>query len=123
MSSEQHYAHYYGHRGLSGWGQGPDLAPWAEGDIVLIPEGAKAFNGRIPHSWSIAPYLNRPGHYRVISSYSIGEESDWYFRVCPIVNGRTEWDEVSDRLHVYEKGEDWTSDWILVRMAKPRQAE
>jgi hypothetical protein len=113
-----HYQHYYGYRQKSNFGAGDILAPWAEGEIVDIPEGALAFQDkRIPHSWSERPELSKPGRYRVVTSFSIGEGNDWYFRVVPVVGGKTIWGESSDRLHVIEGKIDYTEDWTLIKSA------
>lgn len=114
-----HYQNHYGYRARSNWGQGDLLAPYAEGDIVYIPENALAFkDGRIPHSYSEHPELSQPGRYRVVTAFSIGEGDEWYFRVCPIVDRKTLWGESSDRLHVIPDHVNYTEDWILVKGAE-----
>jgi hypothetical protein len=87
------------------------------------PEGDERFRKpRIPHTWSRHPELCKPDNlYRVVTAFSIGEGPEWYFRVAPIVNGRTQWDEVSDRLHVIPGLYDYTEGWELRRPAKPQK--
>lgn len=118
--SRHHYQWGYGTRGRSNWGTGDILSRYAEGDVVTIPGGAPAFlDGRIPHAWSEHPELSQPGHYRVVSVFSIGEEPSFYYRVCPIVGHKTLWDERSDRIHVLVGDCDYTHGWTLVRSADP----
>lgn len=116
----RNYQWGYGVRPLSNWGSGGIRAPWAEGDVVNIPASSPAFlDGRIPHSWSRNPDECKPGLYRVVSAFSIGEGSEWYFRVCPIIDGETMWDNSSDRLHVFPDGCDYTAGWELIESADP----
>lgn len=110
----------FGYRATSNWGSGNILSPWAVGDIVNIPTGAKAFQGRIPHTWSDYPERSQPGRYLVVTVFSIGEEDEWYVRVIPFVeNSMRVWrDEVSDRYHIVP-GNNFTSDWELILSSDP----
>jgi hypothetical protein len=116
----------FGHRPKSAWGDGDILSPYAEGDIVFIPATSPAFTGgRIPHSFSRDKEANPiPGVYRVIAAFSIGEDSSWYFRVCPLIpiakgeKWATLWTEVSDRLHIIKGQVDYTEGWVLLFSAE-----
>lgn len=113
------YQSGYGTRPYSNCGVGDIRAPYAEGDVVNIPAGAPAFtHGRIPHGWSPNPGQCKPGLYRVVSVFSIGEGDDWYLRVCPIIDGETV-DNVSDRIHIIPGDCDWSEGWELVETADP----
>lgn len=120
-----HYQNGYGARCDNYNGDGSLLAPYAEGDVVDIPGSCPAFPRRIPHAWSTRPELSQPGLYRVISSFSIGEGYDWYFRVAPIIFRRTIWDETSDRIHItaHEGAINWAQGWRLVKSADPDHAD
>lgn len=117
--SERNYGHHYGYHAHSNWGTGGDVSDYGEGDVVWVP--GTATEGRIPHSWSRNPHLNAvPGRFRVIAVYSIDEGPSWYYRVAPIVDRKTMWDEVSDRLHVIPGTCDYTKGFRLLRKAPVR---
>lgn len=74
----------FGYRPACRWGMGDLPAPFAEGDIVRVPDGARALerlNGM------------QPGPLVVCSAFSIDEGDAWFFRV-------TDGIESSDRLHI-----------------------
>lgn len=75
----------YGHRPVNHWGDGDLPGPWAVGDIVRIPEGARAFDQRVQEG---------PGNYVVVTAFSIDAGDAWYFRVSKTG------EDCSDRLHV-----------------------
>lgn len=100
----------YGHRPVNDWGSGDLPAPYAEGDLLLLPEGVE--NDRL--------YGMGPGYFVVSAAFSIDEGDAWYFRV-------TNNDERgSDRLHVawaarssFEDDCNWMADFALVKTADP----
>lgn len=111
----------YGERPTSNWGDGDLLSPYAEGDVVDVAEDSPAFyDRRIPHAWSKHPEeCSRPGRYRVVCVFSIGEGDEWYLRVCPIVDGETIRDNVSDRIHMIPGVCNYAEGWTLVESADP----
>src|SRR5687768_10055444 len=74
-----------GHRPVNGWGEGDLPAPWAEGDILLLPEDSDT--ERL--------YDMQPGYFVITYACSIDDGDAWYFRVW---DGES--DRGSDRLHV-----------------------
>jgi hypothetical protein len=78
-------------------------------------------DGRIPHGWSTHPELwPIPGHYRVVTVFSIATTPAWYYRLSPMHGRTTLWDECSDRLHVLPGHCDYTEGITLVRPAVHR---
>ncbi len=79
-------AHPYGHRPTNDWGSGNLPAPWAQGDIIDVPEGSPA----LADGWD-------PGPFVVCYVTSIDEGDGWYVRLwLPADTYR-----VSDRLHIW----------------------
>lgn len=74
----------FGHRAMNNWGGGDLPAPYAEGDLLFLPDTASTerLHGM------------KPGYFVVTSGFSIDEGDAWYFRVT--INK----DYVSDRQHV-----------------------
>lgn len=105
----------YGHCPRSNWGEGEQLAVYAEGDVVRIDASCPAFaDGRLD-DW-------RPGLFRVVTVLCCGEEEGaFYYRVVPLGDNRTLWDRCSDRLHVIPGRCDFTVGWTLVRPARRRE--
>lgn len=115
----EHYQAAYGYCPTNGWGNGNIYAPYAEGDIVEIPESCPAWKDRMPHSRSKKPGLwKQTNLFRVVAAFSIGEKPEWYFRVSPVIKGKTYWDEVSDRLHLIPGQCDYTVGWKVIEAAK-----
>lgn len=119
-----------GHRPVNNWGDGDLPAPWAEGDIVAIPDGAYCLtgdtepgdDGRVD-----GPRVDLgPGFYTVVYVCSIDHGDAWYVRVSKgtMVGG---FRDCSDRLHIFYpdrstwQGEpvDWTAGWELIDTADP----
>jgi len=101
----------YGHREVSNWGSGDLPAPFAEGDLLWLPDGLPAPRMR---------GMGAPGWYVVAAGFSIDEGDAWYFRVT---NDR---DNCSDRLHVayadrsdFDEDLDWMTPFELVDTADP----
>lgn len=100
----------FGCRELNDWNSGDLPAPWAEGDLLYLPEG----------SMTERLYGMGPGYFVVTAGFSIDEGDAWYFRVTNHV------DRGSDRLHVaHAQRSTWTADcdWMaefqLVDTADP----
>lgn len=105
-----------GHRPVNNWGDGDLPAPYAEGDTIRVPDGARALDRM--HGMG-------PGRYRVVYATSIDEGDAWYFRLAPRFRA---YDECSDRLHVAyaDRSATWCAgdvDWLagceLVKTADP----
>lgn len=79
----------FGFRPLNCWGSGNLPAPWAVGDVLDIPPGAKALERMRGMS---------PGRYRIVCAFSIDEGDAWYFRVAALESSGPQ--RCSDRLHV-----------------------
>ena len=107
-------AERFGQRPLSCWGSGDLPAPFAVGDVIDVPAGAKALERM--HG---AP----PGRYTICSAWSIDEGDAWYFRFGygsrrqPLVRalGYT----ASDRLHIIPGKVDYLAGCALVSTADP----
>jgi hypothetical protein len=118
---DDHYNCGYGFCPTNDWGAGNVYAPYAEGDIVEIPPECIAWHDRMPHSNSKKPGLwKQTNLFRVISAFSISEKPEWYFRVAPIINGKTVWDEHSDRLHLIPGLVEYTEGWKVIEAAERR---
>jgi hypothetical protein len=113
---ERHRAtqHGLGYRPTNNWGDGDLPAPWAEGDILLLPDGFT--NDRLRGMG--------PGYFVVAYATSIDEGDAWYFRVWDCKN-----DARSDRLHVaysercsaaqWPDDLNWMASFELVDTADP----
>lgn len=104
----------YGHRARNNWGGGDLPAPFAEGDLLWLPEPypVDRMRGR---------RMGQPGWYVVSCGFSIDEGDAWYFRVT-----RTMVDLSSDRLHVataarssWDDDVDWMAPFVLVETSDP----
>lgn len=100
----------YGHRCTNNWHMGDLPAPWAEGDLIFIPED-KTNNRMDDMGW---------GYFVVSAGFSIDDGDAWYFRVT---NTK---DNGSDRLHVafkerstWDEDADWMAGWQLVESSDP----
>jgi hypothetical protein len=100
------------YRARNNWGGGDLPAPFAEGDIVDVPAGARALE-RL--------YDGGPGYYVVTYGPSIDEGDGWYFRLH---NGSER--QRSDRLHVafadrstFPEDINWMEGVELVDTADP----
>lgn len=111
------YNSAFGHRPLSAWGDGDIPSPYAEGDVVFVPDDCAAIlSGRLESG---------PGVHRVVAAFSIGEGAEWYFRLSPMrPTGRgdrwttdTAW--TSDRLHQIPGKCDYTAGWTLLFTSAP----
>lgn len=100
----------YGFRSRNNWGEGTELAQYTVGDVVYVPPGSAAvLSGRC-----------EAGLHRVLSCFSIGEDASWYYRLSPCdiagekgqLRIKTDWEVVSDRLHVIPGKCDYTAGWI-----------
>lgn len=91
----------FGYRSKNNWEDGDLPAPYAEGDLIFVPQGAT--NERMNWmGW---------GYFVVSGGFSIDEGDAWYFRIS---NDK----EVSDRLHVaFEDRCTWnySVDWMSGR--------
>lgn len=100
----------YGHRPTNDWGSGDLPAPWAEGDLVFLPEDVD--NDRLRGmGW---------GFFVVANVFSIDEGDAWYCRVT----NNLRW--ASDRLHIawsercsWDEDVDWMAGFELVESADP----
>ena len=108
-----------GYRPTNNWGDGDLPAPYAEGDVIDVPEGARALERMQTYG------TMGPGRYKVVYATSIDQGDAWYFRLGKKLTGD---DPVSDRLHVayndrteYDWGHDvnWLDGCTLVRTADP----
>lgn len=104
----------YGFRETNSWNDGDLPAPYAEGDLLLLPEGI--VNERLYQRL----YGMGPGYFVVTAGFSIDEGDAWYFRVT------NHTDRGSDRLHVAHKDRcswdhdvDWMAGFELVDTADP----
>lgn len=87
----------YGHRPVNHWGDGDLPAPYAEGDLLYLPE---RYDHRAMRS------MGEPGFYVVACAFSVDEGDAWYFRVA-----RDPQEGSSDRLHVaYVARSSWETD-------------
>lgn len=101
-----------GYRPVNDWGDGDLPAPWAEGDVVELVDGA----------WMDRIYDDHgPGFYIVSYATSISEGDAWYFRLY-----RPGADRGSDRLHVafadrcdWDEDVDWMAGCTLIDTADP----
>lgn len=102
----------YGHRPVNDWGDGDLPAPYAEGDLLHLPEryDDRAMRG-----------MGEPGFYVVACAFSIDEGDAWYFRVARDARKGS-----SDRLHVayasrssFETDIDRMAPFNLVDTADP----
>ena len=95
-------------RPTNNWGDGDLPAPYAPGDIIHVPAGAKA----LQRMHGIGP-----GDWPVESVWSIDEGDAWYVRLTGRVGRRK---QTSDRLHVAYAGRssmpavDWLEGCTLV---------
>ena len=107
-----------GYRSVNNWGSGDLPAPYALGDVIDVPAGAKALermNG-MP-----------PGRYKIVYGPSIDEGDAWYFRLAKTLRGHR---QSSDRLHVafadrcdpyyWQTDVDWLEGCTLVSTADPK---
>lgn len=112
----------FAYRPLCAWGDGDLPAPYAVGDIIDVPAGAKALE-RMVH----APGA---GRYEVSSVWSIDEGDAWYVRLCYKAFPASRRRRVvlySDRLHVataarcesFDEDTDWLAGCTLVVTADP----
>lgn len=102
-------------RPTNAWGAGDLPAPYAEGDIIDVPAGAKALERM--HGMP-------PGRYKVVYATSIDEGDAWYFRLGKwLTKGHA-----SDRLHVGFAGRsewgptedvNWLEGCTLIRTNDP----
>lgn len=83
-------------RPRSEWGSGDLPAPYAEGDVIDVPEGARCLQ---PDDDGEARVRTGPGRYVVTFATSIGGGDEWYFRIDPERPKRRQ-RRSSDRLHV-----------------------
>lgn len=105
-----------GHRSVCDWGSGDLPAPYAEGDLIDVPEGAKALERM--HGMG-------PGRYVVTYCASIDEGDAWFARITPARRmGKGEQREWSDRLHVawasrstWAEDHDWLAGCTLMQTA------
>jgi hypothetical protein len=109
LRQRQRLADCYGNRPTNDWWAGDLPAPYAEGDLLLLPDGAdtERLNGA------------EAGYFVVVYATSVDEGDAWYFRVS---DGR----QRSDRLHVasaerstWPDDHDWMSRFELVESADP----
>jgi hypothetical protein len=110
----------YGHRERNDWNSGDLPSPFAEGDLLWLPEGAVVGDGRLRG-------LEGHGWYVVICGFSIDEGDAWYFRV---VKGDDPDAGCSDRLHVgyasrstWEDDVDYMAPFELVQSSDPTGLE
>ena len=102
LSTQNGYG--YGHRPRTEWGAGDLPGPYAEGDVLWLPEeGAHVERMRGVSS----------GYVVACCAFSIGEGDEWYMRVS---DGRCV--DASDRLHVIP-GCDFLADAVLVETSDP----
>lgn len=107
-----------GHRSVCDWGSGDLPAPYAEGDLIDVPEGAKALERM--HGMG-------PGRYLVTYCASIDEGDAWFVRITPARRMRKgEQREWSDRLHLawaprstWTEDHDWLAGCTLVETVDP----
>jgi hypothetical protein len=100
----------YGFRARSNWGEGDALAEYVIGDLVYVSKSAPA----------VLSERCAAGLHRVESCFSVGEDARFYYRLCPaeIVGERgrlrvkTDWESVSDRIHVGPDLTDYTLGWV-----------
>lgn len=104
----------HGHRPTNNWGQGELPAPFAEGDLIDVPEGVKALE-RL-HGMG-------PGRFYVSCIFSIDAGDAWYMRVARVTVGHY---VGSDRLHWacadrsdWDHDENWLEGCTLVATADP----
>lgn len=104
----------YGHRPTNNWSQGELPAPFAEGDLIDVTEGARALDRM--HGMG-------PGRFYVSTVFSIDAGDAFYCRLARVTVGHY---VGSDRLHwACADRSDWTEDcdWLsgctLVSTADP----
>jgi hypothetical protein len=106
--------HRIGTRAVCNWGAGDACSEYVVGDVVYVPEGCAA----------VLDDRCTPGLHRVESVFSIGEDASFYYRVSPTeVVGyrlRTDWGQVSDRLHVIPGRCDFTAGFIRLSKTPER---
>lgn len=100
----------FGFRERNDWNSGDLPAPYAEGDLLWLPQGKE--HARLHGlGW---------GYFVVCAGFSIDEGDAWYFRVS---NGS---DRNSDRLHVafaerctWDESVNWMIEFELIDTADP----
>jgi hypothetical protein len=98
---------------VNNWGDGDLPAPYAEGDLLWLPEGLDVDGGRM-HG------MTGPGWFVVCAGFSIDDGDAWYFRVT------NNSERNSDRLHVayldrctWDHGCDYMAPFELVDTSDP----
>ena len=101
----------FGSRPVNNWGEGDLPAPFAEGDLLWLPE---------PYEVGRMRGMGQPGWYVVTYATSIDEGDAWYFRVT------NDPDNGSDRMHVvyadrsdFDEDHDWMAPFLLVETTDP----
>ena len=111
----------FGSRERNNWNSGDLPAPYADGDVLYLPHKPE-------HSRLERDGMGEPGHYMVVSGYSVDEGDAWYFRVSDGVKVGDGWRRCSDRLHVVGPGGadkgwdlpcDYMADFELVETSDP----
>lgn len=88
----------FDYRPVNAWGAGDLPCPYAPGDLIDVPAGAKALERM--DGWA-------PGRYRVIGSFSVDEGDASYVRLGRLGNERV----VSGKLYVVSKARSgWDED-------------
>ena len=104
----------FGSRPVNNWGDGDLPAPFAEGDLLWLPE---------PYEVERMRGMGQPGWYVVTYATSIDEGDAWYFRVT------NDPENGSDRMHVIyaarsdslgsDTDHDWMAPFVLVETTDP----
>ena len=103
----------FGSRPVNNWGEGDLPAPFAEGDLLWLPE---------PYEVDRLRGMGQPGWYVVTYATSIDEGDAWYFRVT------NDPKKSSDRMHVIyaeradvgsDVDHDWMARFVLVETTDP----
>lgn len=104
------YQDGYGFRGRCDWGMGDLPGPYAEGDLLFIPED-RTHDRLHGMGW---------GYFVVAAGFSIDEGDAWYYRVSNAKHS------TSDRLHVawtdrstWDHDQNWMDGWQLIESSDP----